>query len=449
MNVLDLFSGIGGFSLGLERAGFKTVAFCEIEEFPRKILKKHWPHVPIYEDIRKLTRKKLEQDGITDIGLICGGYPCQGESHAGKRQGKEDDRWLWPEVFRLLREFKEQGKPVPWFIGENVAGHVSMGLDTVLSDLESEGYATQTFIIPACAVDARHRRDRVWILATNTEHLRGAEQECQHQWAEVSERSGSNRLDAGAVVAHSQSCNDRESNASKGTRQKQKPGNCNRKNNVANTKCQGSQGRIKESRDHQEGRNQAKQNVQPGSSCGNMGTLWPTEPDVGRVVTGLSNGLDGGRLDGQTSGGGTGKILRALSKPDAAQKIRWPIRGLGSIQETEALLAELCKYQGKTKTLGNVSLESKETSEIILRGVWFNGETACSSCRRATRAQRTREHPDPVYLLSQILACDCESTWLDPTGTPSETSRTDRLKGLGNAVVPQIPEIIGRAIMSL
>jgi len=162
MKVLDLFSGIGGFSLGLERAGMTTVAFCEIEEFPRKVLAKHWPDVPIYPDVRELTKEQLDNDGIT-VDVICGGYPCQPFSTAGKRRGAEDDRHLWPEYLRLIREIKPR-----YVIGENVAGHISMGLDTVLSDLEGEGYTWQAFVIPACAVNAPHRRDRVWIIANST-----------------------------------------------------------------------------------------------------------------------------------------------------------------------------------------------------------------------------------------------------------------------------------------
>ena len=173
IEVLDLFSGIGGFSLGLERTGgFKTVAFCEIETSPRAVLKKHWPEVPCFEDIRKLTRKDI--DG--PVRLICGGYPCQPFSNAGKRQGKEDDRHLWPEVNRLLDEFRPD-----WFLGENVAGHISMGLDDVLSDLEAKGYSCRTFVIPACAVDAKHRRDRVWIVANSSDGRCGKSDQGQVQ----------------------------------------------------------------------------------------------------------------------------------------------------------------------------------------------------------------------------------------------------------------------------
>ena len=160
MKVLDLFSGIGGFSLGLEAAGFETAAFCEYDQEAQKVLRKNWPDVPIFSDVRTLTKQELHDNGIQDIGLICGGYPCQPFSLAGERRGAEDDRHLWPEMFRLVKELRPT-----WVIGENVAGHINMGLDEVLADLETEGYTARTFVIPACAVDAHHRRDRVWTVA--------------------------------------------------------------------------------------------------------------------------------------------------------------------------------------------------------------------------------------------------------------------------------------------
>ncbi|MDT2277771.1 DNA (cytosine-5-)-methyltransferase [Paenibacillus larvae] len=163
MRKLSLFSGIGGIDLAAKWTGIETVAFCEKESFPQQVLRKHWPDIPIYDDVCALTREVLEQDGIITrnrtIDLISAGYPCQPFSNAGKRKGKEDDRHLWPEVARILQEIRPN-----WFLGENVAGHISLGLDDVLSDLESIGYDTQAIIIPACAVGAPHRRDRVFIL---------------------------------------------------------------------------------------------------------------------------------------------------------------------------------------------------------------------------------------------------------------------------------------------
>ena len=158
--VLDLFSGIGGFSLGFERCGMQTAAFCEIDGYCRQVLRTHWPRSPIYSDIKSLTNRRLHHDGIHDIDLICGGYPCQPFSTAGNQRGERDPRHLWPEMYRLIRELRPR-----WIVCENVAGHVELGLDTVLADLDDAGYTTTPFVVPACAVGAPHRRDRLWIVA--------------------------------------------------------------------------------------------------------------------------------------------------------------------------------------------------------------------------------------------------------------------------------------------
>lgn len=152
MKVGSLFSGIGGFDLGLERAGMQIVWQSEVEPYCCKVLKKHWPEVPNLGDI-------FEIQNSPAVDLICGGFPCQPFSIAGKRQGKADDRYLWPEMLRIITEVKPR-----WVFAENVLGIIGMELDQVLSDLESEGYETGTIIIPACALNAPHRRNRIWIL---------------------------------------------------------------------------------------------------------------------------------------------------------------------------------------------------------------------------------------------------------------------------------------------
>lgn len=160
LKILDLFSGIGGFSLGLESTGhFETAAFCEIEPYCQKVLKKHWPDVPIFDDIRKLKGKDI---GAIDI--ITGGYPCQPFSVAGKQKAEQDPRHLWPEYFRLIKELRPT-----WVIGENVSGHIKLGLDSVLEDLASEGYSTRTFSISASSIGANHKRERVWTVANTNE----------------------------------------------------------------------------------------------------------------------------------------------------------------------------------------------------------------------------------------------------------------------------------------
>ena len=170
--ILDLFSGIGGFSLGLERTGhFKTTAFCEIDKFCKLILDKHWKGTKIYDNVKEITKERLEADGIEFPDIITGGFPCQSFSVAGKQKGTSDSRYLWPEMFRIIKIFKPR-----YVIGENVRGIVNiengMVFETVCSNLEDEGYEVQPFLIPAASVGAPHRRERIWFIASlvNTEH---------------------------------------------------------------------------------------------------------------------------------------------------------------------------------------------------------------------------------------------------------------------------------------
>ncbi len=172
LRVLDLFSGIGGFSLGLERAGgFETVAFCEIEPYCRKVLAKHWPHVPCYDDVRTLTADTLARDGIA-VDIICGGFPCQDLSAAGNQAGMDGTRsGLWSEIARLMGEIRPR-----FAIVENVTALLSgpserpgQWFGRVLGDLAALGYDAEWHCIPASSVGAHHRRDRVWIVAYSGE----------------------------------------------------------------------------------------------------------------------------------------------------------------------------------------------------------------------------------------------------------------------------------------
>jgi DNA (cytosine-5)-methyltransferase 1 len=164
--VLDLFSGIGGFSLGLERAGFETVAFCEIEEYPRKVLNKHWPDVPIYEDVRNVTAERLRSDGIGRIDVVTGGFPCQDLSVAGKQAGIIDGERssLWGELCRIIGDIRPD-----YAIVENVTALISgdngRWFGKVLGDLAEIGYDCEWHCIPASQLGAHHHRDRVWIIS--------------------------------------------------------------------------------------------------------------------------------------------------------------------------------------------------------------------------------------------------------------------------------------------
>lgn len=172
MKHISLFSGIGGFDLAAQWAGWTNVASCEINSFGRRVLSHYWPEAYHHDDIKTLTgeiteheaQKRYGPDWRADGVILSGGFPCQPYSLAGKRLGKEDERHLWPEMCRVIREIKPD-----WIVGENVLGLVnwSNGLvfDEVQTDLETQGYEVQAFVLPACAADAPHRRDRVWIIA--------------------------------------------------------------------------------------------------------------------------------------------------------------------------------------------------------------------------------------------------------------------------------------------
>ena len=161
LKVLDLFSGIGGFSLGLESLGqFETIAFCEKDKFCQKVLQKNFPNITIEGEIRDVKGEKYKAD------VVCGGFPCQPFSVAGKRKGTDDDRYLWDETIRVVRECKPK-----YFIGENVEGIINiqegMVLRQVQTDLEKEGFEVQCLIIPASGIGAWHQRKRVWIIGCN------------------------------------------------------------------------------------------------------------------------------------------------------------------------------------------------------------------------------------------------------------------------------------------
>ena len=248
----SLFSGIGGFDLASEWMGWENVFQVEWDSYCQKVLAKNFPNVKRYGDIKEFDGTKYR--GLIDI--ISGGFPCQPFSHAGKRKGKSDDRYLWPEMLRVIREIR------PAFIlGENVGGLISMEngktLDRILIDLGNEGYTTEQFIIPACAIGAWHRRDRIWIIA-NSNGSGGA----RFSADEINRCSGNNGRENTKILQ-----------------------------NVSNSNSQGLQGWDK--KELSECRKQRI--IRKGGAQINRPD-WQFEPSMGRVANGIPSRMD--RLKG-------------------------------------------------------------------------------------------------------------------------------------------------------
>ena len=284
MNHLDLFSGIGGFSLALEKVGFKTVGFCEVDPYCRLLLQKHWKGVTIHNDIKKLEAKDIKEP----IDILTGGFPCQPYSVAGKQKGTDDNRYLWPDMFRVIKEVKPT-----FIIAENVRGIVNiqdgMVFETVCSDLESEGFEIQPFIIPAAGVGAPHKRERVWIVgyskhngSLTTKIRRGNKevdartQERQNQAIEPERTGGScndetmensrRTLRQGSEFEKENANESKQEDADKSKRSSGSP-----KHHVADSKrihVQGQQDRSRQEQSRREG-------------------WWEFDPNVGRVANGI------------------------------------------------------------------------------------------------------------------------------------------------------------------
>jgi DNA (cytosine-5)-methyltransferase 1 len=306
LKVLDLFSGIGGFSLGLESTGhFETIAFVEKDEFCQKVLKKNFKNIPIEGDIRNVKGEKYKADVVT------GGFPCQPFSVAGKRKGTDDDRYLWDETIRVVRECKPK-----YFIGENVEGLINiqqgMVLRQVQTDLEKEGFEVQCLIIPASGIGAWHQRKRIWIIGCNVSNSNtrfgiGENQEVQtrwntsttscedvpnsdsrmrRRWGTIGE-SGANEIWGFYSSEKKQSSNDIRS----------KTIGCDdilREENVTNTNSKRSQRLGIQSNNLQKGN---KTTINSNNSIKEQQTWWQTQSELCGVPNGVSYKLDKDRAN--------------------------------------------------------------------------------------------------------------------------------------------------------
>lgn len=425
-----LFEGIGGFSLAARWAGIKTVWMVENNKWCNKLLNKHFPEAEKHGDIK-------ETRNLRTVDILTGGFPCQPFSVAGKRKGSEDDRALWPEMFRIIKE----SKPA-WVIGENVTGIINMELDTVLSDLESEGFEAIPFVIPACGINAWHRRNRVWILAYSADNgrrrrsdrqrgtdkreffeeepegreIRDKAKGCDGEWVTADTIGMAAGAKRGGIYGKAG-----EGEGEKDQRERLRAGFEHIYEILADSYGTG----WEKQRQQQSGREFL--------STFECGSWWQTEPGVGRVVSRLSTKLDvhlrGGKIIEKVS------ILRCHT---CAENLAERQRNEGAdFQDAEILQFEMlrecntCKLRLFNKIRKETSAKIISDNERIkVRNMqsWW-GEVEPTPQGRKYTEQSEEQHIDFVLQMPQIRGYEAEK---------EECSRVNRLKGLGNAIVPEI-----------
>lgn len=293
LTVGSLFSGIGGFDLGLERAGMQIIWQSEIDEFASKVLKKHWPDVPNLGDITK-----VDWSGVERPDVICGGYPCQPFSQAGKRGGENDARHLWPAMHNAIRVLRPR-----YALMENVRGHLSLGFGRVLGDLAEIGYDAEWQIIPAAAVGALHKRERVFIVAyPNDTGNRTPERRVDDNWStQIKKRQIFSQFELGRRGAEMANAESKQSNgrqSASDTKQFEQKRLQKQVRTSGSTLADTNSKFVGQYRSSSDVANQSRQrhDQRERQKTNDFGQWWEVEPSVGRVANGVSNRVD--RLKG-------------------------------------------------------------------------------------------------------------------------------------------------------
>ena len=405
LTVGSLFSGIGGLDLGLERAGMEIKWQVENDDYCNRVLEKHWPEVPRFGDIAELTGEELEP-----VDIVCGGFPCQDLSYAGKGEGLEGQRsGLWFEMLRLIRVLRPR-----YVFVENVPGILNRGIDTVLGGLALCGYDCEWDCVSAASVGAWHRRDRIFVVAHPSSNLwrtPGDERPESPDWC------GSDVPNPNIDGAQR---NQPENGQGGGSEQDGQ--------GVPNPHGSRFQVRQRTRGDYVFNR-EAKEALERYRK-GNDEGIWATEPDVGRMVDGLPSELDGGGLD---------EYLKADNeeKEPKITKIRRKI--LCDVWR-EKEFTETSPDDGRKRfrdTLSGVSFQSSQEGRDM--GAWFEKDEELRDMWRIVYSNAFQEkHHMLEKLLIRIRQKECKQTM---------ASRADRLRTLGNAVVPQVAEFIGERII--
>ena len=475
LTVIDLFAGIGGFSYGLHNASpmFKTVAFAEIDEFCRKVLKKNFGNVKIYEDVRDV---RIEQP----VFLVCGGFPCQGFSIAGLQRGTKDNRYLWPEMFDVIKHAKPR-----WVIAENVRGIVNVedgvAFNKVHTDLESQGYEVQAFNIPSAAKGAWHRRERIWFVACNPDVVYPHDFRCE-QHTEAEEK-GNGRAEATSFSGSSYDVPDSDNN---GLEQKRPIEECNEVDagkDTPNQQSANSSYSVRESNDGRDtqrpksdgeiprGRDDEKNNV-----AGEKGVRQLSENADYKKESGRDNGAiqdSSGTLvsDRQVSELSLNRGLEQDESSLQENKVRQgnDLSSKHRVEDASDSESERTGEPGephKEKRLegGNAAQSNGggavdvPDSESIGHGGGNSKERGTEQWQLQQKEQRGDEMGSETEGRNELSGEEeCQGDWSEiiaqfrgvPDGVSTELdkTRTSRLKSLGNAIVPQIAETIGRAII--